>query len=167
MASILTHPVVPLALSRLFPDGSLSNGAILVGMVCSVVPDLDVIGFALGIRYEEVFGHRGFSHSIFFALLLAGLLTWMFGDSMVVFLFLFLSILSHPLLDACTNGGLGIAFFSPFSNGRWFFPWRPLEVPPIGVRAFFSQRGLEVLKSELIWVWLPCTLLIWVGRLLR
>lgn len=167
MASILTHPIVPLALSRLFPDGSLSPGVILLGMICSVVPDLDVIGFAFGIRYGDLFGHRGFSHSISFALVVAGLLTWIVQGSWLVFLFLFLSILSHPLLDAFTNGGLGIAFFSPFSNSRWFFPWRPLEVPPIGVRAFFSMRGLAVIKSELIWVWLPSAALIWLGRLLR
>ena len=27
-------------------------------------------------------------------------------------------------------GGLGVAFFSPFSNARYFLPWRPIRVAP-------------------------------------
>ena len=62
---------------------------------------------------------------------------------------------SHPILDAMTNGGLGVAFFAPFDNSRYFLPWRPIEVSPIGVRAFFTLRGLTVLQSEFIWIWIP------------
>ncbi|HEB77846.1 MAG TPA: metal-dependent hydrolase [Methylothermaceae bacterium] len=167
MASVLSHPVVPLAVSQWFPPGSLSPTVVALGMTCSVLPDLDVIGFAFGIRYGDLFGHRGFSHSICFALLVAALLTWWTSGGGSVFLFLFLATLSHPLIDACTNGGLGIAFFSPFSNRRYFFPWRPLEVPPIGIVAFFSPRGWAVLQSELLWIWLPCLALTGLARWLR
>ena len=51
-----------------------------------------------------------------------------------------------------TDGGLGIAFFSPFDPTRYFLPWRPILVSPIGA-GFFSQRGAAVLWSELLWVW--------------
>jgi inner membrane protein len=67
---------------------------------------------------------------------------------------------SHGALDALTNGGLGVAFFAPFDATRYFFPWRPVEVSPIGVAAFFSQRGLEVFVSELLWLWLPAAALV-------
>ncbi len=56
------------------------------------------------------------------------------------------------MLDATTNGGLGIAFFSPFDLDRYFLPWRPLQVSPIGLGAFFSDWGWEVIKSEAMWV---------------
>jgi inner membrane protein len=69
-------------------------------------------------------------------------------------LYFTLVTLSHPLLDMLTNGGLGIALFAPLSGQRYFLPWRPIEVSPIGVR-FFSARGLEVVVSEIVWVWLP------------
>ena len=36
-------------------------------------------------------------------------------------------------------------------------PVRMIQVSPIG-RAFFSEYGLRVLLSELVWVWLPCAL---------
>jgi len=83
--------------------------------------------------------------------------------------YLFLATASHGLLDAMTDGGLGVAFFSPFNNDRYFLPWRPIRVSPIGISRFFSDRGLEVLASELLWIWLPSVLLaafawFWHGR---
>jgi inner membrane protein len=57
-----------------------------------------------------------------------------------------------------TDGGLGIAFFAPFDNTRYFFPFRPIEVSPIGL-AFFSGRGLDVIWSELLWVCIPATII--------
>ena len=63
------------------------------------------------------------------------------------------------MLDAFTNGGLGVALLSPFDDTRYFFPFRPIEVSPLSVRAFFSAHGLAILRSELVWVWAPCALL--------
>jgi hypothetical protein len=83
------------------------------------------------------------------------------------FVILFLSTVSHGVLDAMTTGGLGVAFFSPFSNERLFLPWRVIEVSPIGVSRFFSLRGLEVLASEVTTVWIPCLLFALTGVLVR
>lgn len=79
-----------------------------------------------------------------------------------MWLYLFLATASHALLDAMTTGGKGVAFFSPFDNARYFLPWRPIQVSPIGVEKFFSNRGLRVLESELLWVFLPSLVLILV-----
>jgi len=78
-----------------------------------------------------------------------------------------LATASRGFLDAMTDGGLGVAFFSPFDNHRYFFPWRPIRVSPIGIGRFFSPRGLDVLQSELLWIWLPAgllALLVWLWR---
>ena len=96
---------------------------LIAAALCSVIPDLDVVGFEFGIKYDDMLGHRGFTHSIFFAALLAALITFTGfqnsqGSGLIVFMFLFLSTLSHPLLDALTNGGLGVGFFSPISKER-------------------------------------------------
>ena len=69
---------------------------------------------------------------------------------------------SHGLLDALTDGGRGIALLAPFSAERFYFPWRPIHVSPIGLR-FFSARGLDVALSELQWVWVPCALAVGVA----
>jgi inner membrane protein len=170
MCTVITHPAVPIALSVLLPRSTATSSLLIAGCICSAVPDIDVIGFEFGIRYGDMFGHRGFTHSISFALALAGLVTWTFfrnGTSLgVIFLYLFLSTLSHSLLDALTNGGLGVGLFAPFSNKRYFFPYRPIEVSPIGI-SFFSHRGIDVLLCEFKWVWLPSSVFFGIGQLLR
>jgi len=171
MCTIMTHPVVPIAMSVLLPAEIASKSLLVAGSICSVVPDLDVIGLSFGLRYNSMFGHRGFTHSILFALALAAFVTFTAfnGTSQnrfVVFFFLFLSTLSHPILDALTNGGSGVGLLAPFSDRRYFFPWRPIEVSPIGM-GFFSRRGLDVFLSELRWVWLPSSGFFLLGHFLK
>jgi inner membrane protein len=66
-----------------------------------------------------------------------------------------------------TDGGLGVAFFSPFNTARYFLPWTPIRVSPIGLTRFFSYRGLAVIQSELLWIWLPSALLLLSAFLIR
>lgn len=172
MCSVLTHPAVPIALAAVLPQEALSPTLVLAGVACSVIPDLDVIGFRFGITSQHMLGHRGLTHSIVFAVALGALLTYtLFRHShpglWMIFLFLFFSTLSHPLLDMLTNGGRGVALLAPFSNTRYFFPWRPIEVSPISVRRFFSKRGVQIMRSELRWVWLPAAAVCILGMMIR
>jgi inner membrane protein len=163
MPSIISHPAAPLALAPLLPHELRSPSVIFLGVTCSVLPDLDVVSFRFGVPYGHLLGHRGLSHSVAFAVFLSACLAWLLpievqptqASRLMVFGFLFLSTLSHGILDAMTSGGLGVAFFAPFDNTRYFFAWRPIRVSPISVSAFFSERGIQVLRSELQWVWLP------------
>ena len=160
--------------------------------LCAVLPDVDVIGFSFGIAYEDMFGHRGFTHSLFFAAVVGVFATWHLlhrpvsdlhrpvsdlhqpeSDShrpastlrpWTLFIWFTAVTASHGVLDAFTDGGRGIAFFAPFSNHRFFFPWRPIEVSPIGV-GFFSPRALRVLASEAQWIWLPSAIIAASARL--
>ena len=143
--------------------------------ICAMLPDADVIGFSFGIRYDDMFGHRGFTHSIVFAAMVGAVAAWQMpiphsqlpGPNRVALVFWFTAVtLSHGLLDAMTNGGRGIGFFAPFSNERYFFPWRPIQVSPIGA-GFFSPRGLRVLVSECGWIWLPSAIMAASARLFK
>lgn len=133
-------------------------------MLCSIIPDLDVISFKLGIAYASEYGHRGFSHSLVFAAVLASVLCLfskqLYSDRLNVWLFCFIGAASHGVLDAFTNGGLGVAFYWPFDDARYFFTQGVIEVSPIGVTRFLSERGMAVLQSEFRWVWLPCTFVV-------
>ena len=147
------------------------RGVFLAAAVASILPDADAIGFYLGIPYEHTLGHRGFSHSITFALII-GLLGVLLASRLHVrrttaFLVLFISVFSHGVLDAVTSGGLGIAFFSPFSNERYFLPWRVISVSPLSIERFISRRGLEILKSEFVWIWIPSFAIGCLGMLCR
>jgi inner membrane protein len=142
---------------------------------CAVVPDADAIGFWMGVPYDSLWGHRGITHSFFFAFLLAGAAMYLFYRSekplskewWILYSVFFLSTASHPILDAFTTGGLGVAFFAPFWDERYFFPWRVIRVSPISITRFFSGKGIKVLESEFIWVWIPSFLLILLSGLIN
>jgi len=149
MASIFGHSIVGFTLSKLF-NSKQNKLLLIVAIASTILPDLDVIAFNFGIPYSHPFGHRGFTHSILFAVIWALGLMWFFGkkDKGAWFTFIFLSTISHGVLDAMTSGGRGIGFFIPFNNERFFFPFREIVVSPIGVRKFFSDWGLQVIYSE-------------------
>lgn len=159
MPTILSHPAVPLAVAWGLGRVRVPKRLLLAGVAASVAPDLDVIVFGFGIPWGHDLAHRGATHSLG-AALLAGLLAAVFAGRLGTtagraFLFVAASMASHSVLDMFTNGGSGIELFWPGSSSRWFMPWRPIEVSPIGLTAFLGTRGLEVLRSELLWVWIP------------
>ena len=162
MASAFSHAIAAASIGTAFWRPGLSIRFLALGVLFSVVPDIDVAGFRYGIQYDDILGHRGLTHSLAFAAVMAT--SGMFlcaGRSAEqpgkwrAWWYLFLAAASHGVLDAMTDGGRGVAFFSPFSNARYFLPWRPIAVSPIGIAAFFSERGIDVLRSEIKWVWLP------------
>ena len=171
MASAISHPAVPLALAVALGPGRVPPGLTAVACVASVLPDIDSMGFALGIPYGHPLGHRGVTHSLFVALLVGAacipVASRLGASRLAVFAVVFASAASHGLLDALTTGGLGVAFLAPFSNERFFLPWRVIRVSPIGVAPFFTARGLRVLASELFWIWTPCVVLAAAGLALR
>lgn len=173
MPSIFSHAIFATVIGRAYAHKRMPVRFCVLTALCAILPDADVLGLAFGVRRGSMLGHRGFTHSISFALLV-GMIVGIFafkrarcGLSMGGLIFYFtLVTLSHPLLDAMTDGGPGVALLAPFSAKRYFLPWRPIEVSPIGMR-FFSERGLEVLASEVMWVWLPAFALLlasWVYR---
>lgn len=147
---------------------------LLAGVVCCMLPDLDVVGFHYGIRYGDFWGHRGFTHSILFAALLATVVLLLFFrrtssplSRVSIWSYLFQATVSHGILDAMTDGGLGVAFFSPYDTTRYFFAWHPIHVAPIDFARFFSARGLEILQSEVVWIWAPALVFAVLGWALR
>jgi inner membrane protein len=157
--SILTHPAVPLGIALACGSRLVPPRLIVAGVAASILPDLDVIGLHFGIAYDDAFGHRGFSHSIAFALAL-GALSFFVARSLrasprVAAIFIFTATVSHPLLDMFTNGGMGVALFWPLTEARLVAPIRMIEVSPLSIAAFFGPAGVRVMASELLWVWLP------------
>jgi inner membrane protein len=157
MPTIITHALVPITIAVVAGRRRIAPPVALLGGLMAILPDADVIGFGLGVAYADTWGHRGALHSLAMAAMITGLiaLVWRQARQAWSAAFLFVSMASHGLLDTVTSGGLGIALFWPFDDTRYFAPWRPIRVSPIGVH-FFSLRGLETLLSELRWVWLPC-----------
>ena len=175
MPTPLSHPIVGVAAGHLFSRQKMPARFWILSAVCPVLPDADTIGFYLGVPYESFFGHRGFFHSLFFALLLGLYVVCVFFRKEKIFskrwwllsAYFFLITATHGILDAFTNGGLGIALLSPFDTTRYFFPWRPIQVSPLHIRPFLSAWGLRIMANEFLWVWLPSLLVIIVAALIR
>jgi inner membrane protein len=164
MATVFTHAAAALALGTAFRRPGPPLRFWLAGAACAMVPDLDVIGLSFGVPWGHGLGHRGLTHSLAFASVLATVVmvaafrgpAWT-DQRERVWLFLFVATASHGVLDAMTDGGSGVAFWAPFDDARYFLPWRPIPVSPIG-RGFFTARGAAVFEGELLLVWLPATI---------
>ncbi len=163
MATILTHAFTGVISGNAINKRSYPKGFWVLAVLLPVIPDADVIGFKLGIPYTSFWGHRGIFHSIFFSCILgtvtgfilawAGKSEWKQGCIYAAY-FSFVTAI-HGILDAFTNGGLGIALLSPFIEKRYFFPVTPIKVSPIGIKSFLNGRGIEIIVNEIFWVWLP------------
>jgi len=171
LPTIITHAVVGITAGLSVTKGKAPKLFWALSVLCVMIPDLDVLTFRIGIAYGDFWGHRGFFHSIFFGLLLGIFISsvffrkdGLFSNSWLFYTLYFSAITaSHGILDAFTNGGLGITLLSPFDNERYFFWTTPISVSPLSIKAFWGERGLRILKNEFLWVWLPAVFIAVIG----
>ena len=129
----LTQIVLGAACGEIVLGKKIGNKALLFGAIGGTIPDLDVfIGrFLYGNEIQAMAFHRGFMHSIVFAIFGAFLFGWitykLYNSGKRketttlknwISLF-FLSIFTHPILDCFTP--YGTQLFAPFSNYRVAF----------------------------------------------
>jgi inner membrane protein len=162
VATIYTHALVGLGLGKVLTMRRVSPLFWILAGFLPIIPDFDSFSFS---AYGSLWGHRGFTHSLCFALALALFsagLTFRFLHMRFWLLFglFFLITASHGLLDAFTNGGFGIPFFWPFWNHR-FGPYGPIHVQDIGFE-FPDPRVSRAVRTELLYVWLPTAVLVGV-----
>lgn len=170
MASIFGHAVSVIGFGSVFPRAIMKPKVFLIGVVSSMLPDVDVIAWRFGVWGLDMLGHRGLTHSLFFALFWSLILLLVFHRSdkkkyLVLICYYFICTASHGIIDGLTTGGDGIAYFAPFTDYRTHLPWSIIKVSPLGIGAFFSNCGLQVIKSELVWIGIPSLILILIGRL--
>jgi inner membrane protein len=167
MASPFSHAVVAMASGKAYSSRPMSKRFWILSVLCSVLPDIDVLGMYAGIPYGAVLGHRGLTHSLFFALMLSFVVvTVSFAEVTrfsrnwsILVAYFFLVTASHGFLDAMTDEGMGIAFFAPFDNTRYFFPFRPVKVSPM-LPTHFVEQSVPILISEVKWIWIPSGILL-------
>lgn len=144
-----------------------------LGALCAVVPDADFLLVAWRFdSYSGTYGHRGFTHSLGFALAV-GILAFLWPRPAPtgwrrrggVGLYLALCTASHPLLDGLIDVGICNAWWWPLDGARHCLVWRP--VPMRGVALW----GAERLGIEALWFGAPLMLLanggMWVRAIRR
>ena len=157
MPTIVSHAAVPLALGIGLGAKTIPRRLLVAGIAASMLPDADVIFFRFGATYDNIWSHRGLSHSLGFAIflgLIAALALRRFAPPLIAFGFIAVAAASHGLLDMMTNGGHGIALLWPLTDQRYFFDWRPIRVAPLALSRF-PARAAAIVKTETLWIWLP------------
>lgn len=128
----ITQAALGAAVGEAVLGRKIGNRAPIWGAVFGTIPDLDVFMNGLMTQVEQLSWHRGPSHSILFALLLAppaalllGRLHRKYGVEFRHWtLFVFLTVVTHPLLDALTN--YGTQLFWPFTD--WPVAWPTISI---------------------------------------
>ena len=155
MASPWAHAIAGAAVGS-FYQGEKRGRVITLAAICAAAPDLDLIGWPLGISPESLLGHRGLTHSVPFAIVLGGLATIFFLPSLIrreritAACLLVLATATHGVLDAMTSyAPTGPAFWAPFTNQRYRFSWTPLTGLG-GARTDFGREFLLVCLPALV-----------------
>jgi inner membrane protein len=157
--TLYTHAIVGLGLGRVCIRRRLPVLFWALAALLPTVPDFDALSFQ---PYGSIWGHRGWTHSLSFALVLgvitAAVTFRYFKMKFWLLAGLFFAITaSHAVLDALTIGGFGIPFFWPFSSER-FVIWGLVPLP-IGMQWPDPWKYASI-RGELLWVWLPTIALV-------
>lgn len=171
MPSLLGHAAAGLALNAALAGPQAPRRSWALAAACALAPDLDWFAAFLHLPYGHALTHRGGTHSLLAAALLAsaamllGLRPHLRNPRL--WLTLFAAAASHGLLDACTLGGVGVAAFHPFSQARYVCVWQPIRVSPIPLSRRLGARFLVALWTEAVWIGLPAILLVTATRATR
>lgn len=169
----LTQIVLGAAVGEAVAGRKMGAKAALWGAIGGTIPDLDVFFRSFYHPFDAALVHRGFSHSLLFALLAGPALGWLFNriykrkyEQKTWIWLWFLAIVTHPLLDIFTNYG---------TQFLWPFKWRitfntvfvidPLYTVPFLIfllMALFSKRD-HPKRSRRNWIGIiwSCSYLLW------
>lgn len=171
----LTQIVLGAAVAEAVAGKQLGIKAALFGGIAGTIPDLDVFLRSFYNPLEAALVHRGFSHSLLFALIAGPTLAYLsnllqkakLGFKKWFWLW-FLAIVTHPLLDIFTNYGTQFLWpFSPRITFNTVFVIDPLYTLPFLfflVGALFMKRnssrrrrwnwiGIGYSSLYLFWEW--------------
>ena len=120
---IITQAVLGAAVAEAGWRKDLGRGAIVAGVFFGLMPDFDIISKLWG-EWAALVHHRGFTHSIFFAPLVAplgGYIAWRLSGkkerARSWMHLVFWALLTHPLLDVFTT--YGTQLLTPLSDRRF------------------------------------------------
>jgi inner membrane protein len=161
MPSIFGHTAAGLGIALAFSEGRPSARLWATATICAVVPDVDWFGEFF--HLPQALSHRGATHSLLAALCIAAAAMYLAFRPQLRsprhWMCLLTAALSHGMLDACTFGGTGVAFFFPFSGTRFFSLWQPIFVSPAPLNGRLLDWFLFSLGTEILWIGVPTLLL--------
>jgi len=157
----LTHTVLGACLGEVIAGKKIGKKAMLWGALAANIPDIDVITNLWMTHADSLLAHRGFTHSILFALLAPPLLAWLSrkkfsanGMNFKIWLLIWVTgIVSHNFIDALTAYGTG--WFEPFNHYRVTFNVLFVADPFYTIALLVSTIALLIIKrtgsKRIVW----------------
>jgi inner membrane protein len=149
----LTHIALGACIGEAFFEKGFGKKAMLWGALAQSIPDIDVIASLWLTTPEDLLAHRGFTHSILFALLIAPLFAFaaekIHRPHNIPFkkwlLFFATEVFVHLFIDGFNNYGTG--WFEPFSHVRFTFNAIYVADPFFSIWAIIALLMLILLNS--------------------
>ncbi len=155
----LTHALVPIAAMVAIARAPISGRLMAAAVGAAMAPDLDGLMHPLfGVAVNSIYGHRGFSHSLFIAIMVgvvaAALHRHLKVRPLTAAVVVTSAMASHGLLDMMTNSGRPVAYLWPLTSLRMFADWRPF---PGSSPQSYSFIGAEIgrIGPEMVRVVIP------------
>ena len=150
----LTHIVLGACIGEAIAGNQLGKKALLLGALAQNIPDIDIVASFWLPTTADLLAHRGFTHSILFALLLSPLLAWFSvrvslasGMSLRRWLFFWgLQVFIHIFIDAFNVYGTG--WFEPFSHYRVSFNTLFVADPLLSIWPLIALLVLLVIRKN-------------------
>jgi inner membrane protein len=153
----LTHIVLGACIGEAFAGRKLGRKAMLWGALTQSIPDIDFIAGAWLDTSENLLAHRGFTHSVLFAIIIVPLLAllaerWHRPHNISMkrwLLFLGTEIFVHLFLDGFNAYGIG--WLEPFSHERFALNTIFVADPfffCLGSHCFFNVTGFKKTSSS-------------------
>lgn len=123
----ITHTVLGACVGEALGGKKLGKKAMLIGAVANNVPDVDVVSSFWMKQADSLLAHRGFTHSILFALIFTFVAGWLMKKKFSRnpfsvsewFSLIGINLFLHLIIDSFTAYGTG--WYEPFSHERVAF----------------------------------------------
>ncbi|HEX4560193.1 MAG TPA: metal-dependent hydrolase [Gemmatimonadales bacterium] len=173
MPSSLGHALAGAAIASPLARNPVPKRFWVAAILCAAAPDLDVLWHGY-VTWGSWAAHRGFTHSLTFAVLLGTLtaalafreprfaaVRWRYAVALV------LATASHGFLDGMAVYGTPVMYFWPFSTHRYLLPWHLFGYEHFPRPMSIGHRVLRVVANEVLWIGIPSALLLAVTALFR
>lgn len=150
----LTHTVLGACVGDAIAGKKLGKKAMLWGALANNLPDIDIITSVWMNQADSLLAHRGFTHSILFALIVSPVMAWLFAkynknkemlfkDWLLIF---GTGNFIHIIIDSFTCYGTG--WFEPFTHHR--VSWNLIFVadPFFTIGFLVSAIALLILRAK-------------------
>lgn len=150
----LTHIVLGAAIGELMAGKKLGKKALLIGAIANSLPDIDFVASFWLPTAQDVWAHRGLTHSILFVVVMTPLLSWLAAriwprtgmTRKDWWILIGVELFVHIFIDAFNAYGTG--WFEPFDHHRISFHVLFVADPFYSVWLAIAFVALLVLRKD-------------------